>query len=412
MTFTYQRLSLMMFLQFFVWGSWFVTMGSFLAANIGATGVQTGMAFSTQSWGAIIAPFIVGYVADRYVNAEKLLGLLHLIGAVLMYQLYQAESFSAFYRILLGYMICYMPTLALVNSISFRQLDDIAAGFARVRVWGTVGWICAGLAISFVFAWDSQVSVQEGLLRNTFLMTSVGSFALGMFSFLLPPTPPMAGASSGVSMANILGLRALALLKDKNFAIFFLMSVLICIPLAFYYQYASPFLLEVGVENATGKMTIGQVSEVLFMLLLPLFLSRYGIKFTLLVGMVAWVLRYLLFAFGSPDGFALALILGIALHGVCYDFFFVAGQIYADSKAEETFRSSVQGLITLATYGAGMLIGFSTAGFIADQFAGQGVERWESIWMFPALFALCVAVVFSVSFKDRMNAVSDDKVVS
>jgi nucleoside transporter len=402
MTNIYQRLSVMMFLQFFIWGSWFVTMGSFLAANLNSTGIETGRAFSTQSWGAIVAPFIIGYIADRFINAERLLGVLHLAGALLMFMLYQANSFKGFYPVLLVYMICYMPTLALVNSISFRQLDDVASGFARIRVWGTVGWICAGLAISLLFSWDSRAAVEQGLLKNTFLMASVASLVLAMFSMMLPPTPPIVREQKRGDVGAVLGLDAVGLLKDKNFALFFLISVLICIPLAFYYQYASPFLLEIGVENATGKMTIGQMSEVIFMLLLPMFLARYGIKMTLLIGMLAWVLRYLLFAFGSPDGFALALVLGIALHGVCYDFFFVAGQIYADSKAGEAHRSSIQGLITLATYGAGMLIGFSTAGYIADLHVDQGVDRWESIWTFPAAFAFVVAIVFLLAFRDRL----------
>lgn len=393
----------MMFLQFFVWGSWFVTLGAFLGNNLNATGAETAMAFSTQSWGAIIAPLLVGLVADRYFNAERVLGLLHLTGAGLMFLLYGAGDFGDFYPLLLAYMICYMPTLALVNSVAFRQLSDTAAQFGKIRLWGTIGWIVAGLMISFAFSWDSQQGVAEGLLKNTFMMAGIASLVLGVFSFTLPNTPPVPAKNESSSVMQALGLDALSVLRDRNLALFFVMSVLICIPLAFYYQYASPFLIESGVSNPTGKMTLGQVSEVLFMLMLPVFLTRYGIKFTLLLGMFAWALRYLLFAYGNADELVWMFIVGIALHGICYDFFFVAGQIYTDSKAGEQFKSSAQGLLTLATYGLGMLIGFWAAGKIADQYASDSIGRWETIWLYPAGFALLVAIIFLLAFKDRLS---------
>lgn len=314
------RLCSMMFLQFFIWGGWFVTLGTFLSQNLQATGPQTGMAFATQSWGAIIAPFIVGLIADRFVNAERLLGILHLAGAVLMYLMYQATDFTAFYPLVLGYMLAYMPTLALVNSVSFGQLKQPELEFGQIRVWGTIGWIAAGLVISYAFGWDAQQAIAAGALKNTFLMCAVASLALGLYSFTLPATPP-AGRGQKLKLGELLGLDALALLKDRNFALFFLASVLICIPLAFYYQNANPFLTGIGVENATGKMTLGQVSEVLFMLALPVFLNRFGIRWTLLLGMAAWVLRYVLFAYGDAGESLWLLVIGIALHGICYDFF-------------------------------------------------------------------------------------------
>jgi len=307
------RLSCMMFLQFFIWGGWFVTLGTFLGQNLQANGGQIGMAFSTQSWGAIIAPFFIGLIADRYFNAERLLVILHLIGALLMYLMYQASDFSSFYPLVLGYMLAYMPTLALVNAVSFRQLRSPELEFGQIRVWGTLGWIVAGLVISYVFSWDAQSAIAAGALKNTFLMCAFVSLLLGLYSFTLPATPP-AGKDAGQNLSAILGLDALKLLKDRNFAVFFISSVLICIPLAFYYQNANPFLTNIGVENATGKMTLGQVSEVLFMLLLPLFLKRFGIKLTLLLGMAAWVLRYVLFAYGDAGNGVWLLILGIALH--------------------------------------------------------------------------------------------------
>ncbi len=282
------------------------------------------MAFSTQSWGAIIAPFVIGLIADRYFNAERILGILHILGALLMYQMYVSADFTAFYPYVLAYMITYMPTLALVNSIAFRQMENPSEEFSKIRVWGTIGWIAAGLVISYLFSWDAPGAISSGLLKNTFIMSAASSLILGLFSFTLPATPPGIAKGEKLLLKDILGLDALRLLKDRNFAVFFFSSVLICIPLAFYYQNANPFLSEMGVANPTGKMTIGQVSEVGFMLLLPIFLSRYGIKKTLLFGMLAWVLRYLMFAFGNNEELVVMLLLGIALHGICYDFFFVS----------------------------------------------------------------------------------------
>ncbi|WP_420581063.1 nucleoside permease [Reichenbachiella sp.] len=399
---TQTQLSVMMFLEFFIWGGWFVTLGTFLGNNLNATGAETGMAYSTQSWGAIVAPFIIGLIADRYFNAERILGVLHIAGALMMFLLSQASDFGAFYPYLLGYMILYMPTLALVNSVSFNQMTDPTKEFSYIRVWGTIGWIIAGLAISYVFGWDSREGIQNGLLKNSFLMTAFASGVLGLFSFSLPKTPPRENGGDKLSLSDILGLEALKLLKDRNFLIFFLSSVMICIPLAFYYQNANPFLAEIGVANPTGKMTIGQASEVLFMLLLPVFFKRFGFKKTILVGMLAWALRYVLFAFGNADELSFMLLLGIALHGICYDFFFVSGQIYTDSKAGEKHKSAAQGLITLATYGVGMLIGFWIAGKISDSYVNaEGLHDWNEIWFYPAGFAALILIVFSLSFKNE-----------
>ncbi len=395
------RLSAMMFLQFFIWGGWFVTLGTFLTTTLAASGGQVGMAFSTQSWGAIFAPFVIGLIADRFFNAERILAVLHLLGAALLYQLYLADDFSAFYPYVLAYMMVYMPTLALVNAVAFRQMKDPALEFSRIRVWGTIGWIIAGLVISFGFTWDSQQAIAQGALRNTFLMSAVASLILGLYSFTLPATAPLEHGENTGGLKQLLGVEALGLLKDRGYLIFFIASILICIPLAFYYQNANPFLSEIGVENPTAKMAIGQVSEVLFMLLLPLFIHRFGIKIALLIGMSAWALRYLLFAYGSNGDQAMMLLAGIALHGVCYDFFFVSGQIYTDAKASERFRSSAQGLITLATYGFGMLIGFWVAGQVTDHFSTAGVHDWRSIWLFPAAFAIAVFILFWLTFTGR-----------
>jgi len=405
-TTTRVQLSLMMFLEFFIWGGWFVTLGTFLGNNLNATGVESARVFSTQSWGAIIAPFVIGLIADRYINAEKILGALHIIGAILMYQMYTADNISVFYPYVLVYMILYMPTIALVNSVSFNQMKDPEKEFSNIRVFGTIGWIVAGLLISFLFHWDTEENTKQGMLKNTFLMSAVASLFLGLFSFTLPKTPPSKSSNEKISLKEIIGLDALKLLKDKNFAIFFIASILICIPLAFYYQNAHPFLSSIGVTNPTGKMTIGQISEVLFMLLLPIFFARFGFKKTILVGMLAWAVRYVLFAFGNAGDLSFMLIIGIALHGVCYDFFFVSGYIYTNSKAGEKYKSAAQGLITLATYGVGMLIGFEIAGVITDSYKISDKEfDYKMIWLIPSIIAAIVFLLFSVFFKDEKKQI-------
>ncbi|MEO8763714.1 MAG: nucleoside permease [Ginsengibacter sp.] len=402
------QLSFMMFLEFFIWGAWFVTLGTFLTSNLNASGAQSASVFSTQSWGAIIAPFIIGLIADRFFNAEKILAILHLAGAVLMYQMYSATAISAFYPYVLAYMILFMPTLALVNSISFNQMSDPEKEFSSIRVLGTIGWIVAGLLISYLFHWDAEENLKQGLLKNTFLMGSVVSLILGLFSFTLPKTPPKVAPGTKIRISDILGLDALKLLKDRNFALFFIASILICIPLAFYYQNANPFLSNIGVENPTGKMTIGQISEVLFLLMLPVFFTKFGFKKTILVGMLAWAVRYALFAFGNAGELSFMLILGIALHGICYDFFFVSGQIYTNAKAGIKYKSAAQGLITLATYGVGMLIGFKIAGLITDSYTlSEKVFNWKMIWIIPSAIALVVFLLFSAFFNDKNEKTPD-----
>lgn len=389
------QLSVMMFLQFFVWGAWFVTMGTFLGSELNADGGAIGSAYMTQAWGAIVAPFIMGLIADRYFSAQKLLGVLHIVGAVLLYLAGTSEDFAQFFPYIFGYMVLYMPTLALVNSVSFNQMTDPSKQFAKVRIWGTIGWIVAGMLIGYIFLWESK-----GLLANTFLLAAGASAFLGIFSFFLPDTPPPSKGQKA-SISDILGLEALGLLKNRNFLIFFIASVLICIPLAFYYSFANAFLNEIGMENAAGNMSFGQVSEVLFMLLLPVFLGKYGMKKTLAFGMFAWTLRYVLFAYGDAGSGVWMLFMGIVLHGICYDFFFVSGQIFTDHKAGKKIRSAAQGLITLATYGVGMLIGFQVAGMIVDNYVIPGGHDWETIWVIPAGFAAVVLLLFMVTFKNE-----------
>jgi len=391
------KLSLMMFLEFFIWGAWFVTMGTYLSKVLSSEGFQIAAAYSTQSLGAIIAPFIIGLIADRYFAAQKILGFLHILGAILMFMAARASNFAGFYPFILIYMIVYMPTLALVNSVSFRQMNDPSKQFSSIRVWGTIGWIVAGLIIGYVENWESS-----GLLKNTFYMASGASALLGLFSFTLPDTPPAGKSNVKPTVREMLGLDALSLLKERNFLEFFVSSVLICIPLAFYYQNANLFLNETGMKNAAGNMTFGQISEVLFMLLLPLFFKRFGLKLTLLVGMLAWPVRYLLFAYGDAGQGTWMLFLGILLHGICYDFFFVSGQIYTDFKAGEKNKSAAQGLITLATYGLGMMIGFWLSGNVFNHYALEGGgHNWKMIWLVPATIALIVMLWFGLRFKNE-----------
>ncbi|MGH8288238.1 MAG: MFS transporter [Steroidobacteraceae bacterium] len=396
------RLSVMLFMEFFTWGGWFVTLGTFLKYNLHATGEQSAVAFSTQAWGAIIAPFIVGLIADRYFDAERLLGIIHIIGGVLMVMLARARDFAQFYPYLLAYMILYMPTLALVNAVSFRQMDSPARDFPKVRVWGTIGWIVAGLLISYAFGWDANAA--RGALQNTFIMCAVSSFFLGVYSFTLPRTPPLGASQGRRTLGSLLGFDALEMLRERNFAVFFFASILICIPLAFYYQGTNQFLNEIHVAHATGIQTLGQASEFFFMLLLPLFLKRYGMKATLLIGMLAWACRYALFSLGDAGQLEWLLLVGLALHGPCYDFFFVSGQIYTDTRAGRERQAAAQGLITLATYGVGMLIGFSAAGMVMDRYAVAGGHDWVRIWAYPAVFALVVAAVFVLSFRNERIA--------
>jgi nucleoside transporter len=394
------KLSTMMFLEFFIWGAWFVTMGTYLGKNLLSDGVQIGSAYSTQSLGAIIAPFVIGLIADRFFAAQKILGFLHLLGGILLWFASTALNFESFFPFVLGYMIAYMPTLALVNSISFKQMTDPGKEFPSIRVFGTIGWIVAGILIGLL-NWE-----QGGNLVMTFKMASIASIILGLFSFTLPHTPP-AKKGEKTSLGDIIGLDAIGLLKNKSYLLFFLASVAICIPLAFYYNFTNPFLNEVGMKSAAGIQSLGQVSETLFMILMPLFFVRLGVKKMLAIGMIAWVVRYLFFAFGNAEANYWMLIGGIVLHGICYDFFFVTGQIYTDRLAGERFKSAAQGFITLATYGMGMLFGSIISGMVVDKYASQGGHDWHSIWVIPAGIAALVTLLFLLFFKDNNKPASE-----
>ena len=389
------KLSTMMFLEFFIWGSWFVTMGTYLTKTLSATGVQNGNAYATQSWGAIIAPFIIGLIADRFFSAQKVLGILHLTGAALLYYITTIPNFEGFFPIILAYMIVYMPTLALVNSVSFKQMANPSKEFPPIRILGTAGWIVAGLTIGWL-GWE-----QSNSLILTFKMAAIASLILGLLSFTLPSTPP-AKKGQKTTLGDIMGLDSLGLLKNRSYLVFFIASVAICIPLAFYYNFTNPFLNEVGMKAAAGVQSLGQVSEFLFMALMPLFFVRLGVKKMLAVGMIAWVLRYIFFAYGDTGANYWMLIAGIVMHGICYDFFFVTGQIYTDNLAGEKFKSAAQGFITLATYGVGMLIGSYISGPIVDHWkTSETSHNWTTIWLIPAGIAAFVFLVFVIFFTDK-----------
>jgi nucleoside transporter len=387
------KLSTMMFLQFFIWGSWFVTMGTYLGKTLAASGTQNATAYSSQSWGAIIAPFIIGLIADRFFSAQKVLGVLHLIGAALLYYITTIPNFDGFLPVIFAYMIAYMPTLALVNSVSFKQMTNPSKEFPPIRILGTLGWIVAGLVIGWL-GWE-----QNNSLVLTFKMAAIASLILGLLSFALPSTPP-AKKGQKTTMSDIMGLDSIGLLKNTSYLIFFIASVAICIPLAFYYNFTNPFLNELKMEGAAAKQSIGQMSELAFMALMPLFFIRLGVKKMLAVGMLAWVLRYVFFAYGDIGSNYWMLIAGIVLHGICYDFFFVTGQIYTDNLAGERFKSAAQGFITLATYGVGMLIGSYMSGPIVDHWKTAEGHNWQAIWLIPAGIAGVVLLVFIIFFKD------------
>jgi nucleoside transporter len=383
------KLMLMMFLQFFTWGAWYGQMSKYLFTQLNATGDQVGNAYTAFSIAMIVAPFFVGMIADRYFAAQKVLGILNILGAVILYFLVQQTNPDGFYWWILAYCLSFAPCIALTSSIAMRQMTNAEKDFPMIRVMGTVAWIAVTNLVGFMNVGD-QVTI--------FQISIVSSVVLGLFAFTLPNTPPQ--SASGTSFSQILGLDAFRLFKDRSFAIFFLSSVLICIPLSFYYAMANPSLTDSGMTNVENKMSFGQMSEVLFMLLIPVAFARLGVKWMLAVGLIAWILRFLCFGYGTADT-EWILFLGILLHGVCFDFFFVTGQIYTDNKAGEKIKSSAQGLITLATYGIGMGIGSKLSGIVADMYTVDGVKNWASIWMVPAGIAAVVLVVFLLMFNDR-----------
>ncbi len=397
------RLSVMMFFEYFIWGAWYVTLGTWLGQTLHFSGEQIGLAAGTTALGAMIAPFLVGIMADELFANQRLLAALHGIGGVLLWYASTRTSFAAMYLILLIYSLCYMPTMALTNALAFRQMKDPKQDFGSIRVLGTAGWIVAGLIIGFIGHQPAYNGIEATSLPIR--IASVCSIIFSLYSLTLPHTPPLR-TSHGFKLSNIFPPEAFRLFKDRNFTVFALASFLICIPLQFYYTFTNPFLNEIGVQNAVGKMTMGQMSELAFMVTLPWFFKRLGVKYTLMLGMLAWVVRYICFGAGNSGSLAWVLYLGIILHGICYDFFFVTGQVYVDQKAPQVLRAAAQGMITFITYGIGMFIGSWICGRVVDAYAtstatGAASHNWFSIWMVPAAASAAVLIFFALGFRNR-----------
>ena len=387
------RLSVMMFLQFFVWGSWYVSMGTYLGANDQLKGALA-WAYSLVPIAAIISPFFLGIVADRFFATERILGVLHVLGGIVMLGVptIVGNNPNLFLAVVGLHALCYVPTLGLTNSLAFHNVTDGERQFPLIRVFGTIGWIVANLVVSSVLKADREV-IQ-------FWVTGGSAILLGLYSFTLPHTPPPARGQRA-EVKDILGLDSLALMKQRSFAVFVISSFLICIPLAAYYQLAARFVEQVGFTNTASTMSLGQMSEILFMLVMPFFFRRLGVKWMLLVGMIAWVARYGLFAVAWPDKLQALVIAGIVLHGICYDFFFVTGQIYVDKKAPATIRSQAQGFLVLVTQGLGMFIGAQAMGAIeVAQTGAAGDIAWRNLWIIPCAAAGVIAVLFFLLFRE------------
>ena len=386
-------LSSMMFLQYYVWGSWYVTMGTFMTKILNATGIQIGAAYSALAIATMISPFFIGMIADRFFAAQKVMGVLHLIGALLLFMASRVTANGTFYWVIMLYSLAYMPTIALSNSVAFRQMSDPGKQFPVVRVFGTVGWVISGFMIA-LFGIEQT--------PNTFLMAALVSAVLGLYSFFLPDTPPLA-ASQSATAKSVMGIDAFVLFKDRPYLIFFIAAIFVCIPLSFYFGFANLYLNQSGMQNAAGKMVMGQISEALFILAIPFLFNRIGVKKMVLIGMSAWLLRYICFAFGDMGPNVWMLYTGIILHGVCYDFFFVTGYMYTEKKSNERIKSASQGLFTFVTYGLGMFIGTWFSGFVTTYYTVNNEYQWRSIWMIPAYIAVAVLICFIFFFKEKRN---------
>ncbi len=383
-------LAVMMFLQYYVWGSWYVTMGTFMTKYLGSTGLQIGAAYSALAIATMISPFFVGMIADRYFAAQRLMGILHIIGGILLFVASKLTSNAPFYWVILLYSLAYMPTIALSNSVAFRQMSDPGKQFPLVRVFGTIGWVIAGFMIAIL-------GIEQ--TPGTFYMAAVVSAALGLYSFILPDTPPLAKEPS--TAKSILGIDAFVLFKDKPYLIFFIAAIFVCIPLSFYFGFANLYLNQSGMTNAAGKMVMGQISEALFILAIPFLFNRIGVKNMLIIGMTAWLLRYLAFAYGNMGVNAWMLYTGIILHGVCYDFFFVTGYMYTEKKSNDRIKSASQGLFTFVTYGLGMFIGTWFSGFVTSYYSTGQIYEWQKIWFVPAYIAAAVLLCFIFFFREK-----------
>lgn len=395
------RLSVMMFLEYFIWGAWYVTIGTWLGQTLHFSGDQIGIIAGTTTVGAIVSPFLVGLMADELFANQHLLAALHGIGGVLLWLASTQARFGSMYALLLIYSLLYMPTMALTNALAFRQMKDPSQDFGGIRGLGTAGWIVAGLTITAFGFFVHNVEATAVPIR----IAAVASIVFGAYALTLPHTPPLR-TGHGFKLSSIFPPDVFGLFKNRNFAIFAIASFLICIPLQFYYSFTNLFLNEIGFKYVAAKMSMGQMAEVLFMFTLPFFYKRLGVKRTLILGMLAWIARLLMFGYGNTGVLAWMLYIGIILHGICYDFFFVMGQVYVDQKAPSALRSAAQGLITFLTYGIGMFVGSLFCGRIVDTYKTLGPDgaaghNWRSIWMVPAALAAVVLVFFALGFRNN-----------
>jgi nucleoside transporter len=382
----------MMFLQYYIWGSWYVTMGTFMTKYLHSTGIQIGAAYSALAIATMISPFFIGMVADRFFAAQRVMGVLHILGGILLFLASRITTNGAFYWVIMLYSLAYMPTIALSNSVAFRQMTDPGKQFPVVRVFGTVGWVVSGFMIALLGIEQTPM---------TFYMAAIVSVALGLYSFVLPDTPPLGTTPS--TAKSVLGIDALVLFKDKPYLIFFIAAIFVCIPLSFYFGFANLFLNQAGMHNAAGKMVMGQISEALFILAIPFLFNSIGVKKMLLIGMSAWILRYLCFAYGNMGTNLWMLYAGIILHGVCYDFFFVTGYMYTEKKSNERIKNAAQGLFTFVTYGLGMFIGTWFSGFVTTYYSVDQVYQWRSIWYVPTYIAVAVLICFIFFFREKKD---------
>jgi nucleoside transporter len=391
------RLMVMMFLQFFIWGSWYATGGNFMRSH-GMSDIIY-LAYMVSPIGSIVSPFILGLIADRLFAVQKVMGVMHILSGIFVFlaPLVSAISHNLFLLFLLFHMLCYMPTVGLATATAFHLLKNKENDFPLVRVFGTIGWIAAGIIVSYVLHGDTT--------PLPMYVAGVGGILMGLYSFTLPDVPPK-GRGQKISFRDIIGLDALKQLNSRPFVIFVIGLLLISIPFASYFAYVPIFLNDAGVSNPAFKMTFGQMSEVIFLLLMPWFFRKLGIKWVLITGLLAWSLRYALFSFGAPDAVAGMLIMGILLHGACYDFVYVAGQVYIDQKASPAIRAQAQGFFVLVSYGVGQGLGTLAAGYIFNSVMGEGdasLGQWQTFWSIPLIFAIVVTIMFALGFNEKEN---------
>ena len=390
------RLQAMVFLHYFVWGTWYVTMGTYMNTTLKFDGTQIGLAYGSTAIGAMVSPFFAGIIADRFFATQKLLGCLHLVGAALLYYVSTTKSFALFYPALIGYTITYMAGHGLTNALTLHHSKNPAKEFPLVMLMGSIGWIAAGLTVSWLKLEDNA-----GMFR----LAAGAALVMGLYSFTLPNTPPK-GAGAPVTLRTILGLDALKLMRNRSFATFILCSFLICVPLSFYFSWMHVFMGEYKITKAAMKMTGAQVSDVIFLLLLPFLLRRLGVKGILILGMIAWTLRFGLLAQYPQSNAAWMIIVAIAVHGMCYDYIFVMGRMYVDQHATEDIRAATQGFHAFVTLGAGMFVGTWLAGAVAQHYtnAVDATHAWPNVWLVPAVMSAVLLVMFATLFKEQPPA--------